>query len=922
MSILSFKTRNGISVRGIPKVYFCCHPEDFKIYFESISNEILAKQNCSIWYHGDKSVDYTDEFYDDLGQMQLFVIPVTSRFLQNSNAVLEKEFLFAVEHHIPILPLMQESGLDKRFNSVCGNIQYLDKYNTDSTCIEYDDKLGKFLSSVLVGDELAEKIRSAFDAYVFLSYRKKDRRYAQELMRLIHKNEFCRDIAIWYDEFLVPGEDFNSAIRDALQRSDLFVLTVTPNLVNEDNYIMKVEYPMARQENKPVLPCEMAETDRDALSQKYSGIPECRDGRDGIALSEGLMEHFRSIAIRENDSDPEHLFFIGLAYLNGIDVEVDRKRALELITCAAEKGLSEAVEKLVSMYSTGDGVRRDIGTALEWRKKLLEITQAEYGNTHDFNTAYAYIRAEFELANACYEMNLYEEAKEYANALNTSCSIIPLVTECSALESLELRHHTALASLLLGQIYHAENDFDKAKEEYDIAERMFLYIIEECDSPYILRDTSILYNKIAQLCKVRAEYERSLEYYNKALNIQRLNKQYQGDALFIMDEVVSLFRMSEILRLRGDNKASTENLLAALEILDSLISLHGIKDFLGLKMMCLLSLADSYRVETDFEKALNIFEELSSLEDVYRKQTGETAYYFCAMRLAKTAQICFQKADWESAIEYGEKALEIINTGNVISDEEIATGSSIHPILYTFVGYAYYTSRRDIEGCLRYIKQGVVLADDYLQRGVICNVPDFILIYSTYSDILQITEDTEESGKYLRKALELYETQTPDFENIRDIATACTLYMAVGKDHLLKGMAKEALEYMQKAESLYNKMFSISPGSEEILRRDTAQLYNLIAACFVETDDPRAIDYYEKCAGVYEHIPEEKYAVDDWNTLGVVYYQLYVTSKGLLKPRKWKKLLFNAAYTIKEQYPELYTQTAFYELLNETGLFD
>ena len=51
-------------------------------------------------------------------------------------------------------------------------------------------------------------------------------------MRLIHKNEFCRDIAIWYDEFLTPGENFNDAIKEALQKSGLFVLTVTPNLVN------------------------------------------------------------------------------------------------------------------------------------------------------------------------------------------------------------------------------------------------------------------------------------------------------------------------------------------------------------------------------------------------------------------------------------------------------------------------------------------------------------------------------------------------------------------------------------------------------------------------------------------------------------------------------------------------------------------
>ena len=62
-----------------------------------------------------------------------------------------------------------------------------------------------------------EKIRAAFDAYIFLSYRKKDRAYAQELMHLIHKNRFCKDIAIWYDEFLTPGESFRANVEKMMR---------------------------------------------------------------------------------------------------------------------------------------------------------------------------------------------------------------------------------------------------------------------------------------------------------------------------------------------------------------------------------------------------------------------------------------------------------------------------------------------------------------------------------------------------------------------------------------------------------------------------------------------------------------------------------------------------------------------------------
>lgn len=55
------------------------------------------------------------------------------------------------------------------------------------------------------------------------------------------------------------------------------------------------------------------------------------------------MEALGKIAHAENDDDPEHDYLIGLAYLDGIDVETDKERGLALITKAAEAELPEAV---------------------------------------------------------------------------------------------------------------------------------------------------------------------------------------------------------------------------------------------------------------------------------------------------------------------------------------------------------------------------------------------------------------------------------------------------------------------------------------------------------------------------------------------------------------------------------------------------
>lgn len=413
MSKLNYKTRGGAGPQGKARVYFCCHPADFKSYFEPISDEILERQDCAIWYETEAAADYDAEsLSSNLAQMQLFVVPVTTRFLCQPSRAREVEFKLAMDACIPVLPLMQEGGLEQLFNEVCGSLQILDRTSRDVTAIRYEEKLERFLSSVLVGDELARKVRAAFDAYVFLSYRKKDRAHAQKLMRLIHENDFCRDIAIWYDEFLVPGEDFNSAIRKALRESGLFALVVTPNLVEDDNYVMREEYPQAKSSRKPIFPVEVVPTDRQALKERYAGLPRCVSAEDEKEFPLALLEAVQKMQFRENEDSPGHLFFIGLAYLNGIDVEVDHAKGLELISAAAEKGLPEAMEKLVGMYWNGEGVKPDCQRAIQWQAKLVEHWRDAYSTERVPEDGMAFAAALGDYGNYLYEIRDLETARD------------------------------------------------------------------------------------------------------------------------------------------------------------------------------------------------------------------------------------------------------------------------------------------------------------------------------------------------------------------------------------------------------------------------------------------------------------------------------------------------------------------------------
>ena len=270
------------SNRNAHKVYFCCNASDFQSLFDAISDEVISiDNNINIYYYDPANgLPEQEDLYELLREMQLFIVPVTEGFLnvRRPSFARTHEFSYAIENHIPVIPLMQgheafsdETDAAKKkmvldFNSLCGDIEYIDKDDDSrNPGLTYHEKLARTLNSILVNDDLYQKIREAFDAYIFLSYRKKDRADAKRVMQLIHDNEFCRDLAIWYDEFLVPGEQFNDAIEEAMKKSVLFALVVTPSLLENPNYVKDIEYPRAQDMEKKIVAVEARGTEPDEL---------------------------------------------------------------------------------------------------------------------------------------------------------------------------------------------------------------------------------------------------------------------------------------------------------------------------------------------------------------------------------------------------------------------------------------------------------------------------------------------------------------------------------------------------------------------------------------------------------------------------------------------------------------------------------
>lgn len=642
---------NNINPQGRPKVYFCCHPNDFDNYFENVSNEILEKQKCTIWY-AENEDERNDEYLSNLKEMQLFVMPVTTNLLCTKNSALDVEFRFALENHIPVLPLMQEVGLEELFNQKCGDLQFLDKQNIDITAISYNDKLEKYLSSVLIGDELAEKIRAAFDAYVFLSYRKKDRKYAQELMRLIHKNEFCRDIAIWYDEFLTPGENFNDSIIQAIQKSGLFVLTVTPNLVNEKNYVMTDEYPLAKEKGKIILPVEMAETNKSDLFSKFENIPECINAKNEEEFSGILDSSIKKIALKNNEKTPEHNFFIGLAYLSGIDVEVDFSKALSLINSAAEVGVTEAMKRLVVMYSEGIGTKKDYYLAIKWQEKVVSSSDIDKDE----------IYVEYLLLG-----QLHKKVGQYKKAQEAFYS----VTE-QAPNTKQGLYLVAYAFLELGNIevetcVSAPEQVKVSQIEpgkYDEAERLYAMSIlcfensahmDEPVSGESVFDIKNIFFHIAQLYYKQKDYNKAKEYLcmitEKGENLSNTSDKTLCKLFIDTYNLLGCVNLS--LSAFDDAISDYENAYSLSEVCFQKESDETI--FLEYKGTYYHSLAEVYIQTNDIKHAIECFETAATLRADISQRTG---YYLQWISLADTydalSKVYEREMNEQEAVKYAE----------------------------------------------------------------------------------------------------------------------------------------------------------------------------------------------------------------------------------------------------------------------------
>ena len=412
---LSFVTRGGASPKGRPRIYFCCHPADFQTYFGPIVRAILEeKSDVAVWYYDPAAgVPSGEEYLTDLRQMQLFVFPVTRHFLDESSSAKDVELALALQEHIPILPLVIEAGLESEFDQKIGNVHALSFPLAEGG--KMPPAVGRLLRSIfpesMQEEGLSDNVFGSFDAYLFLSYRKQDRVIAEKLIKMIRAKQPLDHTAIWFDEFIVPGEDYNEDIAAAIRGCSVFLLLATEHL-NESsnyvidkenephNYVIDQEIPAATQIGKPVC-VVLAGIDKEALPKSLASAHIC-SLEDEESIRQTLKVILSAISRADADLPPERrrvsprlsetllgrkvlsdetdmlaYYYEGLACMRGILSETDPNRAFRMMQLSAQMGLPEAMRQVASMYSLGQGTEREIAGSLIWQEQYLNTIEDE-----------------------------------------------------------------------------------------------------------------------------------------------------------------------------------------------------------------------------------------------------------------------------------------------------------------------------------------------------------------------------------------------------------------------------------------------------------------------------------------------------------------------------------------------------------------
>ena len=366
-------TKNNVTARGKQGILLLMDEKDQEHFKSIIVNDILSMANCAIY-----SPEGSEEIVVE--RFVASVLIVTENLIENKGSV------FQIYHelsskHVPIIPIALQQEIISRFNKEYEKIHCILRNDKDSL-EKYYKELKTLLNNIMQSDETILKIKEAFDCHVFLSYRKNSAEKAKKVISFLRQNRKLTEAAIWYDDYLIPGNNYEVQIEEEIKNCDCFVLAVTNDIISrsmceenekfQDNYVVRVEYPLALKYQKLIIPIIVDDNvEKELLAEKFDKIGEL------IRYGEKYKLEQKIEAISKGKGDSYSQYLKGVAFCNGIFTETDLNKGLKLLKKAANNGQKDAVVKLAQMYYEGNRVPQNWREAAKYYKKLIDEVEKD-----------------------------------------------------------------------------------------------------------------------------------------------------------------------------------------------------------------------------------------------------------------------------------------------------------------------------------------------------------------------------------------------------------------------------------------------------------------------------------------------------------------------------------------------------------------
>lgn len=925
---LNFRAKNNNNLRRKPKYFFSSTKQDFDLYFEDIVSSFFSLQDCAVFYKFDTEFVIPRESYIDLLRMNAFVFVVTNSYLNNPSVSKDNDIQFAKQNNIKILPLVMEEIDWDLYRQYFGNIQSIKMFEKETTEVSHLTKLNISLKPFEVNEELFARISLAFKHTIFLSYRKKDRAYANQLTAKLHEDPRFANVSVWYDEYLQLGEQFNNEIERKIEKSDIFVLLVTNNLVNETNYVETNEYPFAIKNKKRIVAIQMEDVNKKELNKRFPNVPKPYDFKKSFLdkLSGILGLSIASIS-------KEDKYFLGLGYLYGVDVEKNIDLGISLLKQSAGEGLVKAMVFLFEMYfGQGNFILGDMNEALKYAKMSADPNLFPL-KERDERYAYALTR----LYTIYHSLEMFDEAKEILEKIESSCGHVKGIGNYLITQKIQQCRDRGenLEALSIAEEYYKKNetgqpddrfmtvlsllgnilvDLDRSEEAITYFEEMKRLAIKRnglyCrDYYWAILNIARAYRFLQQIDKT---YEISKEAYESA-------KKYLGendDLTVIAQENLVLFGQqvedtlphafdvyNKWLDLYGENNKNTKG--AAANLISKLIGAKRYDECLDylnkwldktergddsfFKFIFAVLFSDYYCQKNTFDLD-KLVEYLEIAKSIYEQsEIKEYLGYEKTYRNLHAKSLFFKK-EYAAALEKFDLVFED-------SRKDYGDDYSAYPFAFYFVGCCHY-KLKEYEKCIPYFETFVNVREKQNRKN-----RDYYDVINTLGNSYYLLEQYDKALSYFLEYFNSWAlTNKTELEQIVPQGN-------IGRTYAKLGNSKETLKYLSTAVELREK-FSMDNNEEYAF-----DLNELAWSLLENKRYDEAIKLYEKCYAIRKEIHGEFYNFTIFSLLNLITVYSNKETCNIEKAKEYAIYLYENLDKVSEKYLQ-----RFKNLLAKIGL--